>query len=937
MSNDGKTFTQIHTGVGDNIAGDKYEYHIEDVNLDRALALSVCIGSWDESVDLDIKMVEAIVGEPYQAWIKGVRNISSLPNPPISHHMGKWEVTQRELLWSNSLRSLYKPDVDRLASAFKQCFSVIDNALDLPASKRGYAEVLGVKSANSQHLRRGLADGLAYCGAKSSEVNNFEHNYCSVVSERIVRELFLDSDWKLWASNVDVLLQFAEAAPDEFLEALERDLDESSQLITRLFEQSEAVGSYGVNYVSSVISCLGVLAWLPEYMTRAVLILGAIHGISAGGKCAVSAKNSLINIFSPMCLNTAALLKQRMAALNLLMEKNPVLGCDISLESYSSYRVTVLGPKPRFLSVYTDEPDKPNGTVCEEYIELTINLIKMAGAHEESLFRIFDKLMVFVANPPCLQLVLDFTISKGSSFTEELKFRAWRGCDKLLKMHSNSNYIKSCLSDTDVESIRMAAKFLEPKTETLQYQNLFSRNPAEFFDVHNWERDEKKARQFRVEAVRNIYQEGGFQSILDFAVCVDNQRLVGMALAEVVQGEHALELKEFFEGGKGSYRELMVSYIEVRARLTNFDFLNFIDFSGWTARAIMEFALVMPVCSRVWLLLVKTECAEALYGYWGEVSISYPGPIEYEGVEYLYLAIDCLLRVGRPLIALYCVMHIMARNNEFEIEIGLEVLWALVDAKVPLPEKDFHQVGVVLDFLLKADGLSRDNKIKLEIAFFSILGALAEEGGLKLEVYNEMAGNPSFFHMLFSVAYKGDASRNEDGGAAINFAKLLASWRVLPGVSDYGFDASVFEDWFNQVVAKCRSTGHAELILRYVGKLLYNAPSDPNGFWIDRRLANIINGKEMGGLREGYNEGVYMSLGAREVDFEAKLELAMVGELNHKSAECEEQGLFRFAASLRKLALQYADSATSILREEYHFIKEFKAIKNKRREGDIDA
>lgn len=627
-----------------------------------------------------------------------------------------------------------------------------------------------------------------------------------------------------------------------------------------------------------------------------------------------------------------------MAALNLLMEKDPVLGCDISLESYPSYRVTLLGPKPRFLTVCTDEFERPNKTVREECIELTLNLIRMASGHEESLVRIFDKLMVFVTNPPCLQLILDFTMLKGSDFTQELKFRVWRGYDKLLKVHSNSAYLKNYLSDTYVESIRIAAKVLEPKSETLQYRNLFTNNPAEFFDVHNWERDEKNASQSRGDAIRTIYQGGGFKSVLDFSACVDNQRLVGAALAEVVQDEHALELKGFFEAGGDSHKELMISYIKARARFTNFDFLDCIDLSGWTARAIAEFALVVPFCSRVWSLLVKSESMEALYGYWAEVSISYPGPIEYEGAEYLYLAAHCLLKVRRPLSALYCVMHIMARNNDLKVEVGFEVLWALVEAKTPIPEKDLHQIGVVLAFLLKADGLSRDYKIKLEIAFFNVLGALMDEGCLKLEVHNEMASNPSLFHMLFSMAYKGsDVKRGEDGSTTIHFVKLLASWNVLPGSSDHGFDASVFEDWFSQVVAKCRNSGHAELILRYVGKLLFNAPSDPNGFWIDLRLANIVNEKEMGGLREGYNEGVYMSLGAREVDFEAKLELAMVDELKHKSLSCEEEGLFRFAASLRKLALQYADNAQSILREEYPYIKEFKAMKNRSGNGDIEG
>jgi hypothetical protein len=74
-----------------------------------------------------------------------------------------------------------------------------------------------------------------------------------------------DADWLRWASLSGHLPDFAEAAPDEFLQVVEADLRQSAPELFRLFEQ-EGGGIFGSSPHTGLLWSLEVLAWEPKFL-----------------------------------------------------------------------------------------------------------------------------------------------------------------------------------------------------------------------------------------------------------------------------------------------------------------------------------------------------------------------------------------------------------------------------------------------------------------------------------------------------------------------------------------------------------------------------------------------------------------------------------------------------------------------------------------------
>lgn len=76
-----------------------------------------------------------------------------------------------------------------------------------------------------------------------------------------------------WRRIRGELRELAEAAPDQFLTALETDLEQAEPPVLELFEDE---GNQGACLHADLLWALELLAWAPEHVGRVVLILAAL-------------------------------------------------------------------------------------------------------------------------------------------------------------------------------------------------------------------------------------------------------------------------------------------------------------------------------------------------------------------------------------------------------------------------------------------------------------------------------------------------------------------------------------------------------------------------------------------------------------------------------------------------------------------------------------
>jgi hypothetical protein len=90
---------------------------------------------------------------------------------------------------------------------------------------------------------------------------------------------------------------------------------------------------------------------------------------------------------------------------------------------------------------------------------------------------------------------------------------------------------------------------------------------------------------------------------------------------------------------------------------------------------------------------------------------------------------------------------------------------------------------------------------------------------------------------------------------ATNAYSLLNEWRTPPGSQTDGrFSGDDFRQWPEYTKVACAESGHLEVALQHVGKVLIYCPPDP--VWIDRVVAEVLNGKDTEQMRRGF----YMQL-----------------------------------------------------------------------------
>jgi uncharacterized cupin superfamily protein len=185
---------------------------------------------------------------------------------------------------------------------------------------------------------------------------------------------------------------------------------------------------------------------------------------------------------------------------------------------------------------------------------------------------------------------------------------------------------------------------------------------------------------------------------------------------------------------------------------------------------------------------------------------------------------------------------------------------------------------------------------------------------------NRLASDPAFFCELIQLIYRAKGSEVEkepseqSRNMANNAYRLLSTWSIVPGArTDAEFNPDEFTTWLNGVEEIVKASGHYNVAMIQLGKVLVNAPEGSDGLWIHPVIAGAMNVRERASLRDGYSTGVRNSRGFYKVDPEAKPEQELAEKYRQHADEVENVGYQRLATTLRDLADSYDRDAQRII------------------------
>jgi hypothetical protein len=281
------------------------------------------LGAWNLDRTGDLDVLKDALGTPFDD--ASLNAITHTADPVFTHVGSSWKVISPAAHVVSIASRFTSDDVDALERAVQTVLGAVDPTLELDATERWRAGIWGPGRLHSTDLRTGIATTLAAFGALGKDIPlgpGTLRGWAELIVRATLERAHKDTSGLLWVSIVDQLPLLAEAAPDEVLTALARELDYSGPLKEKLFGESSDLFSPTSPHVY-VLWALETMAWSDDYLADAVRLLTRLAEIDPGGQSGNRPARSIENIFRPWNPQTASTLKHRIAVLRATLRKNP--------------------------------------------------------------------------------------------------------------------------------------------------------------------------------------------------------------------------------------------------------------------------------------------------------------------------------------------------------------------------------------------------------------------------------------------------------------------------------------------------------------------------------------------------------------------------------------------------------------------------------------
>ncbi len=884
------------------------------------LAIVNLIGSWDESNETDRDLITQVVGKNYEDWIAAIREILHLPGAPITLKNGKWRVVKRRALWQALGGRIFDEHLDR----FKECAIAVlsekDPKFDLPPDERYAATIYGKTLKHSPELRKGFSETLAILGNSSGNLTYCTQHKPQNISSLVVRGVLNQADWILWGSLNYLLPTLAEAAPDQFLEMVESALRRNPCPFDELFAQEEA-GIFGENYLTGLLWAIETLAWEEEFLVRVCVILGELAVRDPGGNWSNRPINSLTTILLPWLPQTMASVDKRRVAVQTLQTEFPKVAWKLLLNLLPNQQQASMGThKPTWRKVIPD--DWEEGVTQKEeyweqvsfYAELAVSMANDDIDKLNELVRHLDSL----PRPSFNELLKHLSSDVMCSKPEEKRLAIWTELIDFAQKHRRFFDAKWALDSDTVSKIEAVAAKLAPSNPLNLHRRLFSDREFDLYEENgNWEEQRRKLEERRQEAIRDILGYGGMDAIIQFAKSVESPSRVGHSLGAIKEEKDVdvFVLPSLLETEEMKLDQFAGGYVWSRQYHHGWSWADALDKSDWTARQIGQFLSYLPFKEEAWTRATQW-LGESEREYWGKVTVN-----PYQANDNLEIAIDKLIEHGRPRAALSCIHRMLRNKQSMDKSRIVRALLDAVSSEEPLYAVDTYHIVEIIKALQGDPGFNPDDLFRIEWAYLPLLDRHSGASPKLLE--KRLATDPEFFCEVIRLIYRSkkesepEKEPTEQEKSLANHAwKLLYEWRTPPGIQEDGsFSQEQFKQWLESVKKICDETGHLEVALMHIGQVLFYCPPDPGGLWIDKSVAEALNGIDASNMRKGFRTEAFNSRGAHTVDPTGKPERDLAEKYSQMAEDVENAGYPRFAATLRSLAETYEREAERIVAE----------------------
>jgi hypothetical protein len=805
----------------------------------QPLLPALLAGAWDSASLDDKAIVSALANNENYDEVEGqLRPFVQLFDPPLDCEQTIWAIRAPVDAFLHLARFLGAEHFRRLKDVATTVFSKID---DLPTAETPFERRDRDATKHSKWLRDGLATTLLQIAAlhKQANVNCGKKTPQQYVDEVIGGLPGLSTNPQSIVSLRQQLPMLAEAAPDPLLSALEQMLGGDESKAGTFFLATNDMFSPTSPHVY-LLWALEVLAWDPKYLTRAVALLARLSRLDPGGLSGNRPINTLREILLPWHPYTNASLTARIAALDHVISREPLIGWQlIELllpKTHDSASPTV---EPRFRDAGASEREQLTyGLIWQANEEIEKRAIKLAGEDSGRWAAVIGALHNFQEQSRAAAVIaIDALLSR---INEDERFVIWSLLrDEVAKQRQFAN-AEWTLKEDDLRPMDEIVARFAPSDRVKQLRWLFDDWMPEIPSAPEDAYD--NAEKLRREEVAKLYASDGSAAISRLAKEAKLPQFVATAAVEGIPQPSVwatLVRNGLADDAKPSHFLAVLSGHAARKDRQQWKSLLFpiLIEQATDSETSADLLLMWPDDRETWDFVAEFNDKVAR-SYWAR-----KGAWKVDGpIEDAIFAAEKYLESGRPTSAISVLRHVALKAPAELLIRALESCPREINHNPVRASGPFeHDLIKTLDELKKREDITATTIAGIEYAFLPML----RNKDYRLTIHKIMAEAPAFFLMVLQGAYKRLGEENieptpERKRHAEASYRLLNSFSSVPGASDDKIDEQVLKSW----IIGLRELAPEESLKSvdyYIGHTLAHAQTDPeDSAWPHKIVRNMI-------------------------------------------------------------------------------------------------
>ncbi|GIB52586.1 hypothetical protein VCSRO46_3430 [Vibrio cholerae] len=826
-----------------------------------ALQVLTLVGAWNSRSEGDRLCVEHLANRAYEEVENDLIELAALDDAPVIKIGSLWKAKAPLELLNLMAPKLTDAVLTRFFNVAKSIYEELDPVLELEESERWMASIYGKVRAQSGVILDGIADSIAKLGY-FSEVND-ELDIAGRHVRGLVRHLLFDANEQRWLSVSSYLREFAEAAPHEFIGAVEQSLRSPTRSVVSLLSETSAAGVHGRCWHANLLWALELLAWYPTRLNKVALILAELSKTEIKGNWGNTPFSSLLSLFRPWMPQTSAPQDARIKVIKNVIARFPDIGWQLLV------KLTPRGndwaspnAKPSWRD---DDSGVGNGVSQAEYCSFVLTagsiLVEMALG---SATRIAELVPVVDSLDESFRDSVITLVKSAYAFCDNDKDLVRSEVRKYLNWENSFNQNGESHDRYAADALRPIYDGLTPNDLILRHKWLFSSGWIELPDGRENDREETQRfkANLQVDAFNEIFDCYGWPGITKLAEVAGDCWLIGKLIAECsARAESAEWISNWYLSRSNTGFDALTSGAlncidqrELSFFLTTC--ISTLSNLSVSAPVLGGFLVNAPQTIELWQRIGDLD--EGIRDhFWDKVTI----PYLVSSPEVLTFCVEKLLVANRPRAA---IQTIHGREAELSSELIIRVLNQLASGSEEAV--DFPQSWHIADlFEVLHSRQLHSELLTLEFTYYEVLHN-SKYGTPNL--YTELVTNPDIFIELVCLVYKPANSEREPLseqmlGVARTASSVLYDLNATPGINSSGLiDENKFCRWVSTVRRMAQEHDRQEVTDRLIGKMLADWPCKKSlEMWPEAAISTLLEQDDAEEIRAGFSLGVRNSRG----------------------------------------------------------------------------